>query len=168
MEKITACYHSPIGDMIISASDAGICELTIAPLNSREHLSYCQPPTSHSVLHEAVRQLTQYFESTRKSFELPLDLQGTPFQQRVWEELSAIPFGQTISYADLARRIRQPEAVRAVAAANGRNPVWVIVPCHRVIGADGSLTGYAGGLWRKEWLLNHEHLNGLHRQLQIF
>lgn len=168
MEKITACYHSPIGDMLISATDAGICELNIAPLNSREHLAHCQPPTAHHLLHEAVKQLTAYFESKQKHFELPLDLQGTPFQQRVWEELCRIPFGQTISYADLARRIGQPDAVRAVAAANGRNPVWVIVPCHRVIGADGSLTGYAGGLWRKEWLINHEHLNSVYKQLSMF
>lgn len=167
-EKITTCYHSPIGDMLISATDAGISQLTIAPVNSREHLAYCQLPSTHPLLHEAVRQLTEYFESTRKNFNLPLDLQGTPFQLRVWEELRRIPFGQTISYADLARRIQQPEAVRAVAAANGRNPIWVIIPCHRVIGADGSLTGYAGGLWRKEWLLNHEHLNGIYKQLSIF
>lgn len=154
--------------MLISATDAGICGLKIVPPQSPECLACCLPPSTHPLLHQAVRQLTEYFESTRKCFELPLDLQGTPFQCRVWEELQRIPFGQTVSYAELARRIRQPEAVRAVAAANRRNPVWVIVPCHRVIGTNGSLTGYAGGLWRKEWLLNHEHLNGIHKQLSIF
>ncbi|MCS7019840.1 MAG: methylated-DNA--[protein]-cysteine S-methyltransferase [Cytophagales bacterium] len=168
MEHITTCYRSPIGDILISATPTGICQLTIAPLQSREHIAYCLPPSSHGLLHEAVKQLTEYFEGTRKNFDLPLHLQGTPFQQRVWQELCQIPFGQTISYAELARRIQQPDAVRAVAAANGRNPVWIVVPCHRVIGTDGSLIGYAGGLWRKEWLLNHEHLNGIHRQLSIF
>jgi methylated-DNA-[protein]-cysteine S-methyltransferase len=145
-----------------------LIEYKITPLDSCEYLTYCQLPIAHRFLHEAVKQLTEYFESTRKYFDLPLDLQGTAFQQRVWEELCRIPFGQTISYANLARRIRQPDAVRAVAAANRRNPVWVIVPCHRVMGADGSLTGYAGGLWRKEWLFNHEYLNGFHKQLSMF
>jgi methylated-DNA-[protein]-cysteine S-methyltransferase len=110
-------------------------------------------------LGEAVRQLSEYFAGTRRTFHLPLRLQGTEFQQRVWRELTEIPYGETWSYGQLARRIGNPNASRAVGLANGRNPISILVPCHRVIGADGSLTGYGGGLERKQWLLAHE---GLH------
>lgn len=102
------------------------------------------------------RQLTEYFAGKREQFDVPLKLAGTPFQQRVWRELVRIPFGTTITYAELARRIGRPTASRAVGHANGRNPVSIIVPCHRVIGANGKLTGYAGGLENKEWLLGWE------------
>ena len=101
-------------------------------------------------------QLTRYFDGGLVSFDLPLSLAGTPFQQRVWQELCKIPYGCAISYAELARRIGKPGASRAVGSANGRNPVSLIVPCHRVIGADGGLGGYGGGLDRKRWLLEHE------------
>lgn len=107
-------------------------------------------------LRAAALQLQEYFDGTRRSFELPLALAGTPFQCRVWQALQEIPFGQTWSYGQLARRIGNPGASRAVGLANNRNPVSLIVPCHRVIGADGSLTGYGGGLERKSWLLDHE------------
>jgi methylated-DNA-[protein]-cysteine S-methyltransferase len=104
----------------------------------------------------AREQLNEYFAGKRKHFELPLALEGTAFQRRVWEALTGIPFGTTISYAELARRVAMPKAMRAVGAANGRNPISIVVPCHRVIGADGSLTGYGGGLPRKRWLLELE------------
>ena len=107
-------------------------------------------------LDEAKRQLREYFEGERRDFELPLAPAGTPFQLRVWEELRRIPYGETISYGELARRIGRPTASRAVGAANGRNPLAIVVPCHRVIGADGTLTGYGGGLPVKETLLAHE------------
>jgi methylated-DNA-[protein]-cysteine S-methyltransferase len=103
-----------------------------------------------------VRQLDEYFSGNRKIFDLPLDLHGTEFQKKVWSELLKIPFGHKISYKELTLKIGDIKAIRAVAAANGANPVSIIVPCHRVIGSDGSLTGYAGGLWRKQWLLEHE------------
>jgi methylated-DNA-[protein]-cysteine S-methyltransferase len=102
------------------------------------------------------RQLAEYFAGERQRFDLPLKLAGTPFQQLVWQELAKIPFGTTISYGELARRVGQPTAFRAVGHANGRNPVSIIVPCHRVIGANGKLTGYGGGLDKKEWLLGWE------------
>jgi methylated-DNA-[protein]-cysteine S-methyltransferase len=105
------------------------------------------------------RQLSEYFAGSRRTFELPLRLEGTAFQQRVWRELTEIPYGETWSYGQLATRIGKPSASRAVGLANGRNPISILVPCHRVIGADGSLTGYGGGLERKQWLLAHE---GLH------
>jgi methylated-DNA-[protein]-cysteine S-methyltransferase len=105
----------------------------------------------------AVReQLAEYFAGERQQFDMPLKLAGTPFQQRVWQELVRIPFGTTITYAQLAQRVGRPTASRAVGAANARNPISIIVPCHRVIGADGKLTGYAGGLDKKQWLLAFE------------
>ena len=101
-------------------------------------------------------ELAEYFRGERKDFTTPLDARGTPFQMRVWSELRRIPSGTTTSYARLALSVGQPTAVRAVARANGDNPISILIPCHRVIGSDGSLTGYGGGLWRKEWLLRHE------------
>ena len=108
------------------------------------------------VLEDAVYQLNEYFQGNRKSFNLELNPEGTDFQKRVWDELLHIPFGKTVSYMDLSKKLGDPKAIRAVAAANGKNPLWIIVPCHRVIGSDGSLTGYASGLHRKKWLLEHE------------
>jgi methylated-DNA-[protein]-cysteine S-methyltransferase len=107
-------------------------------------------------LPEAVRQLSEYFSGRRRQFDLPLRLIGTEFQMRVWQQLTAIPFGETWSYGQLAKRLENPSACRAVGLANGKNPIAIIVPCHRVIGADGSLTGFGGGLPRKQWLLAHE------------
>ena len=107
----------------------------------------------------AVRQLEEYFTGKRRDFALPLRLEGTAFQQRVWKVLMEIPYGETWSYGRLARRIDNPNASRAVGLANGRNPISIFVPCHRVIGADGSLTGYGGGVERKRWLLAHEGLS---------
>ncbi|MBN1582409.1 MAG: methylated-DNA--[protein]-cysteine S-methyltransferase [Anaerolineae bacterium] len=111
---------------------------------------------SNPVVELAIRQLGQYLAGDRREFDLPILLQGTGFQKRVWQQLLAIPFGQTSSYLDIAIAIGNPKAVRAVGAANGQNPISIIVPCHRVVGSDGSLVGYGGGLWRKEWLLRHE------------
>ncbi|HSR15339.1 MAG TPA: methylated-DNA--[protein]-cysteine S-methyltransferase [Gemmatimonadales bacterium] len=105
---------------------------------------------------EARRQLGEYFAGTRRTFELPILAEGTEFQQRVWSALLEIPYGTTISYLDLARRVGDEKAVRAVGLANGLNPISIIIPCHRVIGSDGSLTGYGGGIERKRWLLQHE------------
>ncbi len=105
---------------------------------------------------EATRQLREYFDGERRSFALPLAARGTDFQRRVWSELSEIPHGRTRSYGEIAEAIGQPTASRAVGAANGRNPISIVVPCHRVIGASGALTGYGGGMDRKRWLLNHE------------
>lgn len=107
---------------------------------------------------EAKQQLTAYFAGTLTDFDLPLELFGTTFQQKVWETLKTIPYGTTISYGELAQQLGQPTASRAVGLANGRNPVSIVVPCHRVIGANGKLTGYGGGIERKQWLLNHERL----------
>jgi methylated-DNA-[protein]-cysteine S-methyltransferase len=126
-------------------------------------LHFCEPSTAvghdSPVLKHCITQLDEYFAGSRKNFDLRLHPSGTAFQQLVWNALCEIPFGKTASYADIARKIGKPNAVRAVGAACGKNPLWLVVPCHRVIGTDGSLTGYAGGIERKEWLLAHEIRN---------
>ncbi len=109
------------------------------------------------VLQEAVTQIEEYFEGRRTSFTFKINPKGTDFQQKVWQELLTIPYGKTTSYQELSIKLGDVKAIRAVANANGKNPLWIVVPCHRVIGSDGSLTGYAGGLWRKKWLLEHEN-----------
>ena len=111
---------------------------------------------NNDVLRRAVGQVEAYFQGRLKVFDLPLDLAGTTFQKAVWQALLDVPFGQTASYQRIAEAVGRPKAMRAVGAANGKNPVSLIVPCHRIIGKNGSLTGYGGGLWRKEWLLRHE------------
>ena len=108
-------------------------------------------------LQNAVSQLNDYFEGKRTAFDFRLNPHGTEFQQKVWLALLEIPFGKTVSYLELSKKLGDIKAIRAVASANGKNPLWIVVPCHRVIGTDGSLTGYAGGLWRKKWLLEHEN-----------
>lgn len=108
-------------------------------------------------LKEVVLQLQEYFAGKRTQFNFELNPKGTDFQKKVWKALLEIPYGKTTSYLELSKRLGDVKAIRAVASANGKNPLWIVVPCHRVIGTDGSLTGYAGGLWRKKWLLEHEN-----------
>ena len=110
----------------------------------------------NAVVEEALVQLADYFAGRQRGFHLPLALRGTSFQRQVWQAVQTVPYGGTVSYATIATAIGKPQAVRAVGAANGANPVAIVVPCHRVVGSDGSLTGYGGGLWRKAWLLEHE------------
>ena len=145
---------SPIGMLTLTSNGASLTQLLIASESDRD--SEQVPPEADSVLAVAREQVDAYFDMRLTSFDLPLEPRGTDFQRRVWDSLRTIPFGETISYAELARRIDNPKAVRAVGAANGRNPLMIIVPCHRVIGADGSLTGFGGGIDRKRWLLDHE------------
>ncbi|MCL4114242.1 UNVERIFIED_CONTAM: hypothetical protein GTU68_065123 [Idotea baltica] len=146
----TAFIHTPLGIAKLLGDAEGLQSITI--LNNKETITDVIP----EVLEDAVYQINEYFEGNRQNFDLDLNPQGTEFQQRVWKALSDIPFGKTTSYLDLSKTLGDVKAIRAVAAANGKNPLWVIVPCHRVIGSDGSLTGYAGGLHRKKWLLEHE------------
>lgn len=150
-EKI---LDTPIGVLRIRAHEGGICELAFLPENAPAEAVDIGPASS--LVDACAEQLTAYFEGKLKVFDLPLAPQGTEFQRKVWQELMAIPFGQVISYKSFTVRFTAETAIRAVAAANGKNPIGIIVPCHRVIGADGKLVGYAGGLWRKEWLLGHE------------
>jgi methylated-DNA-[protein]-cysteine S-methyltransferase len=155
----TAVYASPLGPLTLVASDAGLrAVLWNGDDPSRAGLAgLCPDETGRPpVLAETVRQLDAYFDGSRTSFDLPLDLHGTPFQQQAWRALAEIPFGETRTYAEQAARLGRPTAFRAVGAANGRNPLSIVLPCHRVIGSDGSLTGFAGGLDAKRWLLEHE------------
>lgn len=160
---------TPLGPMLAVASDRELCLLEF--IDRRAIESQLQTlrrrfsaaliiPGNNDLLDRLATQLDEYFAATRKTFDVPLASPGTPFQQSVWTALRSIPAGQTRSYADIAREIRRPTAVRAVARSNGDNRIAILIPCHRVIGSDGSPTGYAGGIWRKEWLLNHERAIG--------
>jgi len=149
--KVTTIFNTPLGSAEISGNEDGITSIQI--LNKAHPESNDIP----EILIPAVGQLTAYFNGDLKTFSLKLNPEGTPFQKRVWDALAQIPFGTTRSYLELSQILGDVKAIRAVAAANGKNPLWIVVPCHRVIGSDGSLTGYAGGLWRKKWLLEHEH-----------
>jgi methylated-DNA-[protein]-cysteine S-methyltransferase len=154
-EILTSTIESPIGPLTLVALD-GV--LTNVSMHEQRHGS---PLLDAAIRDDAwfkdvADQLDAYFAGELTSFDLEMNMLGTPFQQKVWSRLCEIPYGETISYGELARRVGNPRASRAVGLANGRNPVALIVPCHRVIGADGSLTGYGGGLERKTWLLDHE------------
>ena len=146
-----AYYRTPVGIAKIMADDNFITAVTIT---DNEEFAIEEPESD--LIKMAIKQLDEYFAGERKVFDLPLNQDGTNFQQQVWQNLLTIEYGKTISYAQLSNQMKSPLAIRAIAAANGKNSLWIIVPCHRVIGSDGSLTGYAGGLWRKQWLLEHE------------
>ncbi len=150
-------FSSPLGRLLLTSDGKSLTGLFMTKLADGS-----APEFSHNwkqddaPFRQVCAQLTAYFDGELESFDVAMALAGTPFQKRVWHELCAIPYGRAISYAELARRIGQPGSSRAVGGANGRNPIAVIVPCHRVIGADGGLGGYGGGLDRKRWLLEHE------------
>ena len=146
----TCIIKSPLGFTKIVGDEDGVTQVTV--LNSEEKETDIIP----TVLEDCVIQLQEYFEGSRTSFDLKLNPQGTEFQKLIWALLQDIPYGKTWSYLQLSKRLGDVKAIRAVANANGKNPLWIIIPCHRVIGSDGSLTGYAGGLHRKQWLLEHE------------
>jgi methylated-DNA-[protein]-cysteine S-methyltransferase len=143
-------YKTPVGIAQITEEDGFISRIHIL---DGEHEA---TPAETPLLKETARQFDEYFAGTRKDFDLPIKQEGTDFQQQVWDELLKIAYGKTISYNQQSQRMNSPLAIRAIASANGKNNLWVVVPCHRVIGSNGSLTGYAGGLWRKQWLLEHE------------
>jgi len=152
-------FQSPIGRLLLTSDGTALTGLYMEPSHEAQSLGGWSEDATAAPLTATLQQLSEYFAGARRVFDLPLRLEGTVFQQRVWRELTVIPYGETWSYGQLARRIGKPSASRAVGLANGRNPISILVPCHRVIGADGSLTGYGGGLERKQWLLAHE---GLH------
>ncbi|MEE9361759.1 MAG: methylated-DNA--[protein]-cysteine S-methyltransferase [Cellulophaga sp.] len=145
-----AFIKTPLGVAKLEGDEDGLAVVSV--LNTKETITDIIP----EVLEDAVYQLQEYFSGERQNFSIKLNPKGTDFQRKVWEELQHIPFGKTLSYLGLSKKLENVKAIRAVAAANGKNPLWIIIPCHRVIGSDGSLTGYAGGLHRKKWLLNHE------------
>ncbi|MCC2676868.1 MAG: methylated-DNA--protein-cysteine methyltransferase [Ramlibacter sp.] len=154
---VCTTYDSPLGTMLLAATDSGLAGVWFTGQRHGPVDVEWREDASHPVLREAVAQLSAYFAGERAAFDLPLDLHaGTPFQQSVWQALLAIPPGGTTSYSELGRRLGRPQAARAVGAAVGRNPISIVVPCHRVLGTGGALTGYAGGLERKTALLRLE------------
>jgi methylated-DNA-[protein]-cysteine S-methyltransferase len=150
----TTYYHSPVGVMRISCTETFLYEVHFE--KSDTDISALPHSDQHNLLQQTLEQLIEYFNGARRIFNLPLQQKGTDFQQLVWNKLLEIPFGKTISYMDLAKKLGDPKVIRAAASTNGKNNIAVIVPCHRVIGAGRDLVGYAGGLWRKKWLLEHE------------
>ena len=150
MNLYTAYYHSPVGVLKLQCSDKYIKTVTYSDVEGEIQND------EHKLLQSCTKQLDEYFAGKRKHFTLPLNQDGTEFQEKIWTLLSKIPYGKTISYNELAKQYGDNKAIRAAASANGKNNICIIVPCHRVIGSDHSLVGYAGGLWRKKWLLDHE------------
>lgn len=157
LEKITVA--TPIGIAKINGNEDGIQSIVFTDKKT--------PPSKiiPEVLQECVTQLEEYFKGTRTEFSVKINPQGTEFQRKAWKSLASIPFGKTMSYLEQSKILNKPKAIRAVANANGKNLLGILIPCHRIIGSDGSLTGYAWGLWRKEWLLNHE---SKHKQQSLF
>ena len=150
MQTYRACHHSEIGPLEVVGNQKGILTITFGADEFETDRSL------PALMTECLRQLTEYFKGRRQKFSIPLLLEGTGFQKAVWLQLQKIPFGQTASYGDVARAVCSPRAFRAVGNANNKNPIPLIIPCHRVIGSDGKLVGFGGGIWRKEWLLDHE------------
>jgi AraC family transcriptional regulator, regulatory protein of adaptative response / methylated-DNA-[protein]-cysteine methyltransferase len=160
-------FQSPLGEMVAAATDEGLCLLEFADrrmlptefkdLKKRLKAEFEEKP--HVLINKAIAQLSEYFEGKRKEFDVVLNAPGTPFQKKVWDVLQEIPYGATRSYKKQSERLGNPEAIRAVAGANGQNRIAIIIPCHRVIGEDGSMTGYGGGIWRKKKLLALEMTN---------
>ncbi|MEP6928367.1 MAG: methylated-DNA--[protein]-cysteine S-methyltransferase [Flavobacterium sp.] len=146
----TAYIESPLGITTIIGDENGVSVISV----TKDGEVSAEIP---EILQEAVDQLQEYFEGKRTNFTFRLNPKGTEFQQKVWKSLLEIPYGKTVSYMDQTKKLGDIKAIRAVASANGKNPLWIVVPCHRVIGTNGSLTGYAGGIWRKKWLLEHEN-----------
>jgi methylated-DNA-[protein]-cysteine S-methyltransferase len=150
MELFSFSYSSPLGQIKIQCTNTHLVSASF--MDTDENLINDR----HPILEDTITQLSAYFEGNLRTFDIPMCQDGTEFQKKVWDLLYAIPYGKTISYQDLAKQYGDIKAIRAVAAANGKNDIAIIIPCHRVIGSDRSLTGYAGGLWRKKWLLDHE------------
>jgi methylated-DNA-[protein]-cysteine S-methyltransferase len=148
-----ATMPSPVGELLLTASDAGLTGIYLPGEGLEPELDWERDPQRFE---DCRRQLEEYFAGERVAFSLPLAAPGTPFQHEVWKELLRIEFGTTISYTELARRVGRPNSHRAVGGANGRNPICIVVPCHRVVGSDGSLTGYSAGIDSKRWLLDFE------------
>lgn len=146
-------YESPVGLLKIGGTEHYITELSF--IDNKDEIVHGEPGVS-DIIHYCTEQLIEYFAGRRRNFDIPVHQSGTDFQQKVWNELLSISFGKTASYLDLAKKVGDSKAVRAVAAANGKNRIAIIIPCHRIIGSDKSLTGYAWGMQRKKWLLQHE------------
>lgn len=151
MSDYSIIFESALGLIKLTASDKGLTGLLF---DAKPDKKANNP--DHPILSGALKQLNEYFQGKRKDFDISPDIDGTDFQMKVWDAVAKIGYGSIASYQDIANSIKNPKGVRAVGLANGKNPIPIIIPCHRIIGSDGNLTGYGGGLWRKEWLLRHE------------
>lgn len=150
----SAFLQSPVGVLKICTTSNSVTHISFHSNEMGQHFPF--PQEAPPVLQQCINELEEYFSGKRQRFEVPVTPSGTPFQQQVWQQLCEIGFGQQRSYAQQAHKLGNIKAIRALASANGKNPVVIIIPCHRVIGSDGSLVGFGGGLWRKKWLLEHE------------
>ena len=159
MQQFEHIYSSPIGRIKIVADANCIQALTF--IEDAENLSTTEVVESPPVIHQCIDELIDYFNGSRTQFTVPIHQSGTDFQQKVWKELYEVPYAKTMSYAELAKKLGDPKVIRAAASANGKNKIDIIVPCHRIIGSDSNLTGYAWGLAKKKWLLQHEFRIGL-------
>lgn len=159
----TTYYSSPIGLLEISGTEKAVT--TVSFIETKQKAESASKP---GCLEECIKQVDEYFRGGRKEFNVPLSLEGTAFQQQVWQELTSIPFGKTASYLAIARKLNNANAVRAIGNTNSKNKICILLPCHRVIGHDGNLVGYAGGLWRKKWLLAHEQTFSGFGQMKLF
>jgi len=157
-----AYYSSPIGLIEITGNEDGIASVYFVEKKEDSNTKICAP------LKECIYQLDEYFNGIRKEFGLKLNPKGSEFQKKVWKQLETIPFGRTKSYLDISKQLGDSNTTRAVGSANGSNPISILIPCHRVIGSSGKLIGYGGGLWRKEWLLNHEKNSTFGIQIELF
>jgi len=171
IETVYRSYcDSPLGELEITANENAITAvLFVGSWKQKEYQPERKPesPEKSELISQCIKELREYFDGKRQTFEVPFEHNGTAFQLKVWEKLFEIPFGQTISYQELSRRIGNEKAIRAVGTTNGSNKIGIIVPCHRVIGKNGTLVGYGGDLWRKKWLLEHEQ-NVLGTNLTLF
>ena len=149
-------YQSPIGTIRITVTDSYVSEVHFMADEELPVSEVSPDADSHPLLHQCKEELIEYFAGQRRQFDLPVYQEGSSFQQRVWGELTGIPFGKVISYMEMAVRLGDPKVIRAAASTNGKNQIAIIVPCHRVVGGKGDMVGYAGGIWRKRWLLDHE------------
>jgi len=156
MEIFTKYIDSPLKIIEISSTETHITSIMFKDAKKVSAPNRKESDAVSSILNECIKQLNEYFVGKRKEFDLPIQQEGTDFQQTVWNELMNIPFGETISYLDLAKKLGDKNVIRAAASANGKNKLGIVVPCHRVIGSNGKMIGYGGDIWRKKWLLNHE------------
>lgn len=168
MTIYTSFVETPLGMLEITANDEFVCAVNFRDSSKRKTFSLPESEEKSDVLLLCISQLGEYFEGKRKEFSVPIQQVGTEFQQSVWGKLTTIPYAKTISYLDLSRKIGNEKAIRAVGTTNGKNQISIIVPCHRVIGSNGTLVGYAGELWRKKWLLEHEAKQSGEFQMDIF
>jgi len=156
--KCQTSFLTPIGKIFIAATDQGLSDVSFGPLTFPRIEKVSPSSKMHRLLRQAESEILEFFNGERRKFSVQLDLQGTAFQQKVWAALCEIPWGQTLAYKEVARKIRNPKASRAVGSANGKNPIPIIIPCHRVIASDGGLGGYSSGLKIKKLLLKHEQV----------